>query len=121
VLVHEAQGEVGHRFDGDFQGPENWSTQQDALDLLRKIGMTTELTTVPNSTQCAKAKKVIEKVQPDFPELKMEYVNVTARPEILQQYRVLSAPSIVLNGKLEYTGGLDEAALREHIKQLSGG
>lgn len=27
VLVHEAQCEVGHRFDGDFQGLENWSTQ----------------------------------------------------------------------------------------------
>jgi len=42
VLVHETQGEVGHRFDGDFQGLENWSTQQDALDLLGGIGITTE-------------------------------------------------------------------------------
>ena len=47
VLVHEAQGEVGHRFDGDFQGLENWSTQQDALDLLREIGITTEFAMLP--------------------------------------------------------------------------
>ena len=50
VLVHEAQGEVGHRFDGDFQGLENWSTQQDALDFLRKIGIGTEFTMLPCSS-----------------------------------------------------------------------
>jgi glutaredoxin len=77
--------------------------------------------TVPNCTQCVKAKKVIEKVQPDFSDLKVEYVDVTVHPEILQQYRVLSAPGIVINGKLEYTGGLDEAAFRERLKKLSGG
>lgn len=77
--------------------------------------------TVPNCVQCAKARKVIEKVQPDFPDMKVEYVDVTQHPEILQQYRVLSAPGIVLNGKLEYTGGLDEAAFRERLKKLSGG
>ncbi len=77
--------------------------------------------TVPNCAQCAKAKHVIEKVQPDFPDLKVEYVDVTQHPEILQQYRVLSAPGIVLNGKLEYTGGLDEAAFRARLRQLSGG
>lgn len=53
VLVHEAQGEVGHRFDGDLQGLENWSTQQDALDLLREIGITTEFAMVPCSGGCA--------------------------------------------------------------------
>lgn len=77
--------------------------------------------TVPNCAQCAKAKHVIEKVQPDFPELKVEYMDIIEHPEILQQYRVLSAPGIVLNGKLEYTGGLDEAVFRARLKQLSGG
>ncbi len=77
--------------------------------------------TVPNCVQCAKAKHVIEKVQPDFPDLKVEYLDVTVHPEILQQYRVLSAPGIVLNGKLEYTGGLEEDAFRERLKQLADG
>ncbi|MDZ4260790.1 MAG: hypothetical protein U1B30_00440, partial [Pseudomonadota bacterium] len=53
VLVHEAQSEVGHRFDGDFQGLENWSTQQDVLDLLREIGITTEFATLPCSRSYA--------------------------------------------------------------------
>lgn len=49
VLVHEAQSEVGHRFAGDFQGLENWSTQQDALDHLRELGITTEFAKMPCS------------------------------------------------------------------------
>ncbi|SDH77633.1 Glutaredoxin [Pseudomonas benzenivorans] len=77
--------------------------------------------TVPNCVQCAKAKRVIEKVQPDFPDLKVEYIDVTQHPEILQQYQVLSAPGIVINGKLQYTGGLDETAFREQLGKLSGG
>ena len=36
VLVHEVQREVGHRFDGDFQGLENWSTQQDTFYLVER-------------------------------------------------------------------------------------
>ncbi|MBK5204592.1 MAG: NAD(P)/FAD-dependent oxidoreductase [Polaromonas sp.] len=47
VLVHELQAEVGHRFDGDFQGLENWSTQQDALALLSEVGITTAFTAMP--------------------------------------------------------------------------
>lgn len=47
VLVHETQAEVGRRFDGDFQGLENWSAQQDVLDLLREIGITTEFAMLP--------------------------------------------------------------------------
>ncbi len=73
--------------------------------------------TVPNCVQCAKAKKVIEKVQSDFPEMNVEYIDVTEHPEILQKYRVMSSPGIVINGKLEYTGGLDEKAFRDQLKK----
>jgi glutaredoxin len=76
--------------------------------------------TVPNCVQCAKAKTVIEKVQPDFPEMKVMYLDVTRQPEILQTYPVMSSPGIVVNGKLEYTGGLDESAFRALLNKLSG-
>jgi flavin-dependent dehydrogenase len=49
VLVHEMQSEVGNRFDGDFQGLENWSAQQDVLDQLRELGITTEFAMLPCS------------------------------------------------------------------------
>ena len=39
VIVHEQKKEVGWRFKGDFQGIENWSSEEDALDFLKAIGI----------------------------------------------------------------------------------
>lgn len=47
VVVHEAQREVGFRFQGDLQGLENWSTEQDVLEILRGQGFTTDFAVVP--------------------------------------------------------------------------
>lgn len=77
--------------------------------------------TVPNCVECAKAKKVVEKVQPDFPGMEVRYVDVTEHPEILGRYRVMAAPGIVINGKLESSGGLDESLFRARLTELGGG
>jgi flavin-dependent dehydrogenase len=45
VIVHEAYKEVGHRFGSqyqDFQGLENWTTEQDVLSLFEEQGLTTD-------------------------------------------------------------------------------
>ncbi len=45
VVVHEAYKEVGHRFGShyqDFQGLENWTTEQDVLQLFERQGLTTD-------------------------------------------------------------------------------
>ncbi len=42
VVVHEAQAGVGHRFQGDLQGLENWSQPRDVLDELSALGLTTD-------------------------------------------------------------------------------
>ncbi len=47
VIVHEAQSEVGHRFQGDFQGLENWSSQEDALSTLEALGFEINFTAQP--------------------------------------------------------------------------
>ena len=39
VTLHEAASEVGHRFHGDFQGIENWTTSSDVKDFLRWINV----------------------------------------------------------------------------------
>ncbi len=39
VVVHEAHDEVGHRFQRDFQGLENWSSPVDALSALKNMGL----------------------------------------------------------------------------------
>ncbi|GMR07931.1 MAG: NAD(P)/FAD-dependent oxidoreductase [Gammaproteobacteria bacterium] len=41
VVVHEAYAEVGHRFAGDFQGLENWTTKDDVLSVLKNLGLST--------------------------------------------------------------------------------
>lgn len=42
VVVHEAQHEVGHRFQGDTQGLENWTQQVDVLQELSDLGISTD-------------------------------------------------------------------------------
>ena len=62
---------------------------------------------------------MIEKVKPDFPDLRVTYLDATEHTEILEKYRIMSALGIIVNGKLEYTGGLDEASFRELLTTLS--
>lgn len=39
VTVYEQHPDVGHRFQGDFQGLENWTTEKDVLAELSGMGM----------------------------------------------------------------------------------
>ncbi|RMF57851.1 MAG: NAD(P)/FAD-dependent oxidoreductase [Calditrichaeota bacterium] len=39
VIVHEQKKDVGGRFKGEYQGLENWSSDEDALDFLNRIGV----------------------------------------------------------------------------------
>ena len=47
VIVHETHKEVGHRFGGDFQGLENWTTEKDVLVELQDLGLTTDFNAMP--------------------------------------------------------------------------
>ncbi|MBI1424298.1 MAG: NAD(P)-binding protein [Gammaproteobacteria bacterium] len=47
VVVHEAQREVGYRFQGDLQGLENWSTELDVVEMLQEAGLATDFTSTP--------------------------------------------------------------------------
>lgn len=42
VEVHECRKEVGFRFQGDFQGLENWTTEQDTLQWMQENGLSTD-------------------------------------------------------------------------------
>ncbi len=47
VVVHEARSEVGHRFQRDLQGLENWTTRGDVLDEWRALGLSTDFEAEP--------------------------------------------------------------------------
>ena len=56
VVVHEARPHVGYRFGRDFQGLENWTSEQDVLEVLEVLaeyGMTTEFRKLPGLTGTA--------------------------------------------------------------------
>jgi flavin-dependent dehydrogenase len=39
VTLHESAPSVGHRFNGDFQGIENWTTKEDVRNFLKRINV----------------------------------------------------------------------------------
>ncbi|MBZ0157367.1 MAG: NAD(P)/FAD-dependent oxidoreductase [Alphaproteobacteria bacterium] len=49
VRVYEKEPDVGHRLHGDFQGLENWSSEQDVVALLKDCGIETNFLCVPYS------------------------------------------------------------------------
>jgi flavin-dependent dehydrogenase len=51
VTVYERRQDVGGRFHGDFQGLENWSTDGDALDEIRALGIEPTFPAIPFKEQ----------------------------------------------------------------------
>jgi len=49
VIVYETHKEVGHRFGGDFQGLENWTTRENVFSVLESQGITTDFTAPPGN------------------------------------------------------------------------
>jgi len=49
VVVHELHPQVGYRFGADLQGLENWTSEQDALETLCDLGLTTSFAYLPCS------------------------------------------------------------------------
>jgi len=80
--------------------------------------MKIELLTMPGCGHCASAKVIMEKIKGDFPEMELEIIDVTEHPELSAKYMLMSAPGIVINGKLEFSGGVKEDELREKLAAL---
>jgi flavin-dependent dehydrogenase len=51
VVVYERAQQVGTRFHGDFQGIENWSTEEDALDAIAGLGVASTFPHAPFRAQ----------------------------------------------------------------------
>jgi len=47
VTVYEMKQDVGTRFNGDYQGIENWSTEEDARAFLEAIGIAPDFRFAP--------------------------------------------------------------------------
>ena len=70
----------------------------------------------PGCPNCAKAKLLIEKIKPRFPGLVVKEINILEQPAFVEKFGLLAAPGIVVNGKLEFTGRIDEKKLVKLLK-----
>lgn len=48
VEIFEKKNKIAHRFKGDFQGLENWSTPEDIIDLLKSFNLDINFKTTPS-------------------------------------------------------------------------
>ncbi len=70
-----------------------------------------QILTTPGCTGCALVEKMLD-------ELKVKYqtIDVTKKPEFLKKYPIMTAPGIVINGKLEFTGVPNKEELKIKLK-----
>lgn len=58
---------------------------------------------------------VIDSMRAERPDLVLEIVDITERPETAVKYRVMATPAIAINGRLAFTGVPREADLRRAL------
>ena len=58
-----------------------------------------EILTTPSCVNC----KVVEKMLDEM-NLSYNIVDITEKPEYLEKYPIFTAPGVVINGNLEFTG-----------------
>ncbi|MFQ5717373.1 MAG: thioredoxin family protein [Nitrospinales bacterium] len=69
---------------------------------------------------CAKVKKSIEELKPEFPELKLEEIDMTT-PEgqkLVQKHQIMASPGIIINGEFFSSGDVSKDKLREKFKEV---
>lgn len=69
---------------------------------------------------CAKVKRSIEELKPEFPELKLEEIDMTT-PEgqkLVEKHQVMASPGIIINGELFSVGDVSKERLREKFKEI---
>jgi len=75
--------------------------------------MKVEILTTPDCANCS----ILEKMLNDIG-ISYEKIDVTEKPDYLQKYPIFTAPGLVLNGKLEFTGIPRKEKLVEKLKML---
>jgi len=75
--------------------------------------MKVQILTTPACTSCARVEKMLDEMK-----VKYKVIDITKNPKILQKYQVMTAPGIVINGKLEFTGVPNKKELEKKIKKF---
>jgi glutaredoxin len=73
--------------------------------------MKVEILTTPDCTNCSVVEKMLDEMKIPY-----EIIDVTEKPEYLEKYPIFTAPGIVINGNLEFTGIPKKEKLIEKLK-----
>lgn len=76
---------------------------------------TVKMLKTPGCKSCETSRQVIESLQDEL-DFTFEVIDLTERPELAQEYRVMAAPGIVIDGELVFQGGVSEHELREKLE-----
>ncbi len=74
--------------------------------------MKIEILTTPGCSNCSVVEKMLDEMKVSY-----EVIDVTEKPEYLEKYPIYTAPGIVINEKLEFTGVPKKEKLIEKINQ----
>ncbi len=74
--------------------------------------MKIEILTTPDCSNC----KILEKMLDEM-NISYQVIDVTEKPEYLQKYPIFTAPALVIDEKLEFTGIPKQKELEKIIKR----
>jgi glutaredoxin len=73
--------------------------------------MKVEILTTPDCANCSVVERMLDEMKIPY-----EIIDVTEKPEYLQKYPIYTAPGVVINGKLEFTGIPKKEKLIEKLR-----
>ncbi len=86
----------------------------------KKMKHTIQFLTMIGCHNCAAAKKIFDKVIPDYPDVKVTEIDITSDEgqKLVAKYSVLASPGIIIDNELFSTGGVNRDKLIEKLKSL---
>ena len=71
--------------------------------------MNVEILTTPDCSNCKELEKMLNNL-----EISYNLIDVTEKPEYLEKYPIFTAPGLVIDGKLQFTG----IPKKENLKKI---
>jgi len=70
-----------------------------------------QILTTPDCGNCSVVERMLDEMNIPY-----EVIDVTERPEYLQKYPIFTAPGVIIDGKLEFTGVPKKQELEKRLK-----
>lgn len=74
--------------------------------------MKIEILTTPGCANCSVVERMLDEMKVPY-----EVIDVTEKPEYLEKYPIFTAPGVVIDGKLEFTGVPKKEELIEKLQR----